>query len=67
MAGWLDWIEEKIICPFCGVELLALFCEDGDPNRELVVITTLAGDKTECLNCKKEITDDDIEERKNYF
>jgi len=67
MSGWLDWIEEKIICPHCGEEFLALFCEDGDPNREPVVIISLAGDKTKCPNCKKDIADDDIEEGNNYF
>ena len=62
MAGWLDWIDEKIICPFCGEEFLALFCEDGDPHRNPFVITGLATGKTECPNCKKEIADDDIKD-----
>ncbi len=60
MSGWLDWIEEDIIFPFCGEELLALFCEDGDPNRNPIVITELAGEKTICPKCEKEITDDVI-------
>lgn len=60
MSGWLDWIEDIINCPFCGEELLALFCEDGDPNRIPIVITELAGRKTTCTKCKNEIFDDDI-------
>ena len=60
MSGWLDWIEDEIICPFCNYSFEVIFCEDGELNREPIVITTLAGDKTICPNCKKEITDDVI-------
>jgi len=60
MSGWFDWIEEKIICPFCGEEFPVLFCEDGELNREPIVATTLAGYKTVCPSCKKDIVDDDI-------
>ncbi len=62
MAGWIDWIEEEIKCPFCGEEFIALLCEDGDPNRIPIVITELAGGKATCPTCEKEITDDDIKE-----
>lgn len=67
MSGWLDWIEEEIICQFCRKKFIALFCQDDDPNRDPLVITTLAGNKTECPSCRKKIVDDDIEERNNYF
>lgn len=67
MSGWLDWIEEDINCPFCEEGLLALFCEVGDPNRIPIVITELVGGKTTCPKCKKEITDNDIEERNIYI
>lgn len=63
MSGWIDWIEEIIICPFCGDEFLSQFCEDGDPHRDPVVLTGLMGDKTECPNCKKEITNSDIKKK----
>ena len=67
MSGWLDWLEDKINCPFCGEKFTALFCEDGDPERETVVITTLAGGKTTCPHCRNIITDDDINQEKSYF
>jgi hypothetical protein len=67
MAGWLDWIEDKIVCPFCRFKFTALFCEDGDTHREPVVITTLAGDSVNCPNCHKTIKNDDIKHKMNYF
>jgi len=60
MSGWIDFIEEVIKCPHCGKELLVQFCEEGDPNREPVVITGLAG-IVNCKNCKRKIEDDDID------
>ncbi len=60
MAGWLEWFEEKIICPYCGYQFIALFCEEGDPNRIPIVITDLAGSKAECPDCKFEITYKDL-------
>ena len=62
MSGWLDWIEEEIECQFCGEKFVALFCEDGDPNRDQIVITTLAGINAICPKCQGEISDDDIED-----
>ncbi len=49
MAGWIDWIEEDINCPFCGEEFIALFCEDGDPNRIPIIMAGLASEKAVCL------------------
>ena len=64
MSGWIDFIEEEVKCPHCGKELLVQFCEEGDPNREPVVITGLAG-IVNCPTCKKKIEDDDIENQKD--
>ena len=59
MSGWLDWSEVKIKCPSCGKEISALICEDGDPNRDPVVIISLT-DEVVCDRCGKKINDVDL-------
>jgi transcription elongation factor Elf1 len=63
MSGWLDYFEEEIKCPHCQKELLVQFCEDGDPNREPLVVTGLAG-VISCQVCEKSIKDEDIRNQK---
>ena len=63
MSGWLEFIEEEINCPHCGKEVLVQFCEDGDPNRDPVVITNLAGE-VKCPICKKMINAEEIGNQK---
>jgi len=60
MPGWLDWFEEKIICPKCGFKFLLLFCEDGDTSFfPPIVKRFIADENSNCPNCGKIIDDDD--------
>jgi DNA-directed RNA polymerase subunit RPC12/RpoP len=54
MSGWIDFIEEEINCHHCGKRITVQFCEDGDPDREPIVITGLAG-IAYCTICNKKI------------
>jgi len=62
MSGWIDFIEEEINCPHCGHRIIVQFCEEGDPNRDPVVVTGLAG-IVNCPTCKNKIEDDDIKNK----
>lgn len=60
MSGWLDFFEQKIICPQCNRSFEALFCEDGDIKDPPEVKITLASGKTICPNCGEVIEDGDL-------
>jgi uncharacterized protein (DUF2225 family) len=58
MSGWLDFYEAEIICPFCKSVIEVTIWEDGDPNREPIVVSGLIDDKVECPVCKINISED---------
>lgn len=58
MSGWLDFYEAEIICPFCKTVIEVTVWEDGDFNRDPVVISGLKDGKVKCPICKKIISDD---------
>ena len=62
MSGWLEFIEEDINCPHCSNRITIQFCEEGNPNRDPVVITGLAG-LVNCSKCGKKIEDEDIKDK----
>lgn len=58
MAGWLDFLEVEITCPFCNSKIIVTIWEDGNPKRESLVITGLMDGETICPICGKMISDD---------
>ena len=62
MAGWLDWFEEVIKCPCCGAHIIVLFCEDGNPNRDPVVIIAPVNEVL-CKNCGNKVEEKDINQQ----
>ena len=60
MSGWLDFFEQRIICPECNKGFEALFCEDGDIKDPPEVETSLASGRAICPYCNCEIKDGDL-------
>lgn len=62
MAGWLDYFDIQITCPFCNSHIQVAIWEDGNPKRQPVVFSGLIYGKAECPICKKIIYDEILNE-----
>ena len=60
MSGWLEFVEDKIICPHCTKDFHTLFVEDGDTKDPPKIISSIAGGHTRCPFCKIIIRDNDL-------
>ena len=60
MSGWLDFFDIEITCPFCTAKIVAAIWEDGDQNREPIVIIGLIDGQTKYPVCGKLITDEEL-------
>lgn len=49
----------NVRCPHCREKITILFCEDGDPKRDPVVVVGLAAD-VKCNECGEEIRDEKL-------